>query len=241
MEGIEQRAVAVVTGGAGGLGSSICRKLADAGMCVVVGYHRSAEAAHQLATSLAGQGHSARPAPVTQSAQMTELAAEIGNDYGRCDVLVNCAGVTRFVRHADLEALDDELIDNILATNVRGAFASVRAFRHMLERSPLPGGGVVVNLSSAAGTLAMGSNVIYCASKAALDNMMKSMEPGWHHEQAARTPLGRLATPEEVANAVVAAITTLTFVTGSILLVDGGRSLACTIDTGKAVFCVCRG
>ena len=252
MAGIEQRAVAVVTGGAGGLGSSICRKLADAGMCVVVGYHRSAEAAHQLASSLAGQGHSARPAPVTQSAQMTTLAAEIGNDYGRCDVLVNCAGVTRFVRRADLEALDDELIDNILATNVRGAFASVRAFRHMLEASPLPGGGVVVNLSSAAGTLAMGSNVIYCASKAALDNMtkslaralapgirvisvspalvdtefVKSMEPAWHHEQAARTPLGRLATPEEVANAVVAAITTLTFVTGSILLVDGGRCLA---------------
>ena len=78
MASIEPRAVAVVTGGAGGLGSSICRKLADAGMCVVVGYHRSAEAAHQLASSLAGQGHSARPAPVTQSAQMPESPALCG-------------------------------------------------------------------------------------------------------------------------------------------------------------------
>ena len=252
MADIEERAVALVTGGAGGLGSAICRKLADAGFCVVVGYNRSAEGAHRLATSLPGRGHSARLAPVTASAQLAALASGIGKDYGRCDLLVNCAGTTRFVRHADLEALDDELIDTILATNVRGAFAAVRAFRPLLEKSPLPGGGVVVNISSAAATLAMGSNVIYCASKAAVDNMtkslaralaprirvvsvspalvdtefVKSMDPAWHDEQAARTPLGRLATPEEIASAVVAAITSLTFATGSILLVDGGRSLA---------------
>jgi NAD(P)-dependent dehydrogenase (short-subunit alcohol dehydrogenase family) len=252
MASIEERAVALVTGGAGGLGSAICRKLADAGFRVVVGYNRSADGAHQLASSLPGRGHSAWLAPVTASAQLEALASAIGQDYGRCDVLVNCAGITRFVRHDDLDALDDDLIDSILATNVRGAFAAVRAFRPLLEKSPLPGGGVVVNLSSAAATLAMGSNVMYCASKAALDNMtkslaralaprirvvsvspalvdtefVKSMDRGWRDEQAARSPLGRLATPEEVANAVIAAITTLTFATGSILLVDGGRSLA---------------
>jgi len=248
---IEERAVALVTGGAGGLGSAICRKLADAEFRVVVGYNRSVASAHSLATSLPGEGHSARLAPVTASGQLAALASDIGKDYGRCDVLVNCAGTTRFVRHADLEALDDELIDTILATNVRGAFAAVRAFRPLLEESPLAGGGVVINISSAAATLAMGSNVMYCASKAALDNMtkslaralaphirvvsvapalvdtefVKSMDPAWHDEQAARTPLGRLAAPDEIANAVVAAITTLTFATGSILLVDGGRSL----------------
>jgi 3-oxoacyl-[acyl-carrier protein] reductase len=247
-----ERAVAVVTGGAGGLGSAICRKLADTGMCVVVGYNHSLEAAQQLAYSLPGKGHSARRAPVTESAQLAALARGIRTDYGRCDVLVNCAGVTRFVRHPDLDALDDELIDRILATNVRGAFAAVRAFRPLLEKSPLRGGGVVVNISSAAATLAMGSNIIYCASKAAMDNMtkslaralaprirvvsvspglvdtefVKSMDPVWHDEQAARTPLGRLATPEEIADAVAAAITSLTVATGCILLVDGGRSLA---------------
>ena len=88
---------------------------------------------------------------------------------------MNCAGTTRFVPHSDLDGLDDELINTILATNVRGAFATVRAFRPLLEKSPLPGGGVVVNLSSAAGNIAIGSNVMYCASKAALDNMTKSL------------------------------------------------------------------
>lgn len=252
MASIEERPVAVVTGGAGGLGSAICRKLAGAGMRVVVGYHRSEYAARNLACSLPGHGHSARPARVTESAQLAALATGIGEDFGRCDVLVNCAGITRFVRHPDLDALDDQLIDNILATNVRGAFAAVRAFRQLLEKSSLAGGGVVVNVSSAAATLAMGSNVMYCASKAALDNMtkslaralaprirvvsvspglvdtefVKSMDAAWHDEQAARTPMGRLATPEEIGDAVAAVVTGLTFATGCVLLVDGGRSLA---------------
>src|SRR5580704_16178576 len=241
------RPVAVVTGGAGGIGSAICRKLADAGMSVVVGYNRSSESAERLAKELPGAGHSARHAPVTDSAALKALAAGLD----RCDALVNCAGTTRFVKHSDLDALDDALIDTILSTNVRGAFAAVRALRPLLEKSTLPGGGVVVNLSSAAGNIAIGSNVMYCASKAALDNMtkslgralaprirvvsvapalvdtefVKSLDKDWHDAQAASTPMGRLATPEEIAAAVAAVITTLTFTTGSILQVDGGRTL----------------
>ncbi len=249
---LAERAVAVVTGGAGGIGSAICRKLAETGMSVVVGYNRSEEAARQLVHSLPGEGHSARPAPVIDSARLAQLAGEIANDYGRCDVLVNCAGTTRFVRHPDLDALEDSLIDTILATNVRGPFAAVRAFRPLLEKSPVRGGGVVVNISSAAATLAMGSNIMYCASKAALDNMtkslaralaprirvisvspglvdtefVKSMDPAWRNEQVARTPLGRLATPEEVADVTASAITAMTGATGCVLLVDAGRSLS---------------
>ena len=243
--------IAVVTGGAGGLGSAICARLASEGMRVVVGYHHSADAAHKLVAALSGAGHSARPTPVTDTAALTALAATIARDYGGCDVLVNCAGITRFVPHADLDSLDDQLIDAILATNVRGAFAAVRAFRSLLDNSSLPGGGVVVNVSSIAAEIAMGSNVIYCASKAALDNMtkslaralaprirvvsvspglvdtefVKSLDQAWRHEQASRAPLGRLAMPQEVAAAVAAVITTLTCSTGSVVKVDGGRTL----------------
>src|SRR4051812_5261328 len=218
----DARPVAFITGGAGGLGSAISTKLASDGMRVVVGYNHSADAAHKLVATLPGAGHSARPAPVTDSAVLTALAAGIARDYGRCDVLVNCAGITRFVPHTDLDALDDQLIDAILATNVRGAFAATRAFRALLDNSPLPGGGVVVNLSSTAAEIAMGSNVMYCASKAALNNMtkslaralaprirvvsvspglvdtefVKSLDQAWRDEQASRAPLGRLATPQ---------------------------------------------
>jgi 3-oxoacyl-[acyl-carrier protein] reductase len=167
-------------------------------------------------------------------------------------VLVNCAGTTRFVAHNDLDGLDDTLFDAIFAVNVRGAFAAVRALKPLLERSALPGGAVVVNISSIASLIAMGSNVAYCASKAALDNMtrslaralaprirvvsvapglvdtefVKSLDQSWRDEQAARTPLKRLTMPDEVGRAVVAAITQLTFTTGAIIAVDGGRPLS---------------
>jgi len=243
--------VVIVFGGAGGIGSAICKALADGGMRVVVGYNTQAQGAEVLVRSLSGEGHSARKAPVTDTAALAKLAEDIAQDYGRCDAIVNCAGTTRFVKHSDLGSLDDELIDRILATNVRGAFATVRAFHSLLEKSPLVGGGVVVNLSSSAGNFAIGSNVMYCASKAALDNMtkalgralapkvrvvsvapalvdtefVKSLDKDWRDAQASSTPMGRLATPEEIAAAVRAVITTLTFTTGSILQVDGGRTL----------------
>lgn len=244
--------VALVTGGAGGIGTAICRELAASGFRIIVGYNSSAVAAQELAKTLPGSGHAALAAPVTDSAGLKSLATDLEQRWGRCDVLVNCAGTTRFVPHADLDSLDDALIDTILATNVRGAVAAVRATRALLERSPLPGGGVVINISSTAAISAIGSNIIYCASKAALDNLtkslaralapkirvlsvspglvdtefVKSLDPKWRDEQAARTPLGRLATPEEVGQAIVAAVRHLTFSTGSVVLVDGGRLLS---------------
>jgi 3-oxoacyl-[acyl-carrier protein] reductase len=244
--------VAVVTGGAGGIGAAVCEALAGAGFRVVVGYHRSADAAAALAARLPGAGHRALAAPVTDSAALARLADRLREHYGRADVLVNCAGTTRFVPHADLDALDDALADEILATNVRGPFAATRALLPLLKKSDLPGGAVVVNISSIAAVTAMGSNVMYCASKAALDNMSKSLaralaprvrvlsvSPGlvdtefvksldahWRDEQAARTPLGRLAAPAEVGRAVLAAVRDMTFTTGCVIAVDGGRPLA---------------
>jgi len=221
-------------------------------MRVVVGYNKSAEKARQLAATLPGSGHAALAAPVTDSAGLEKLAAEVARLYGVCDVLVNCAGITRFVPHSDLNGVDDGLIDAILATNVRGPFATIRALQPLLVRSTQRGGAVIINISSIAGVTAMGSNVIYCASKAAVDNMTKSlaralsprirvisispgvvdndfirsMDPRWLEEQIARTPLKRLAAGSEVAAAIIAAVKHLTFTTGSIIPVDGGRPLS---------------
>lgn len=242
--------VALVTGGAGGIGAAICRRLAENGAAVVVGYNSSEGPAQALAAELpkAELAHCALAAPVTDSRALQVLAQEIERRYGRLDLLVNCAGTTRFVPHEDLDGLDDALFDRILATNVRGPFATVRAMRPLLATS---GAGLVVNISSIAAVTAMGSNVAYCASKAAVDNMtrslaralapeirvlsvspgladtefVKQMDQGWRDEQSARTPLRRLAEPEEVADAVIAAATHLTFTTGAILPVDGGRPL----------------
>jgi len=244
-----QGRVAVVTGGAGGIGAGICAVLSRAGARVAIGYRESEAAARALAQGLPGGPHLAVRAPVTDSAALSACAGEVEAAWGRCDLLVNCAGTTRFVPHADLDGLTDDLIDSILATNVRGPFATVRAFRTLLERSS---SALVVNVSSVAARIAMGSNVIYCASKAALDNMTRSLaralapgirvasvapglvetgfiaglDPEWLEQQAAKTALGRLATPEEVGLAVLAAAVGMPCSTGMIVPVDGGRSLA---------------
>jgi len=240
--------VVVVTGGSGGIGSEICRHFAEAGATVVFTYHRRREAAQALQESLPGQGHWAKRLGVDDSVGLKILATEVESRHGRCDVLVNCAGITRFVPHADLDALDDALIDDIFRVNWRGAFAAVRAFRPLLKSG---GSGLVVNISSIAGVTGMGSNVAYCASKAAMDAMTKSLaralapeirvvsvSPGlvdtefvqgldqkWRDEQAARTPLRRLATPDEVGAAVLAVATVLKYSNGCIIPVDGGRPL----------------
>ncbi|MGC4085482.1 MAG: SDR family NAD(P)-dependent oxidoreductase [Vicinamibacterales bacterium] len=105
--------VALVTGGAGGIGECICRGLAGAGFRIVVGYNRSAQAAEALAAALPGSGHVALQAPVTDGVGLKVMAEQISQRLGRLDVLVNCAGTTRFVQHSDLEGLDDELFDDL--------------------------------------------------------------------------------------------------------------------------------
>jgi 3-oxoacyl-[acyl-carrier protein] reductase len=185
---------------------------------------------------------------VLDRGSLDQLAGSLQAQVGQLDVLVNCAGVTRPIPHDDLDGLDDDLINEIFATNWRGPFATIRALRPLLDAAE---NAVVINISSVAGVTGQGSNVAYCASKAALDSMTRSLgralapfirvvsvSPGWVlgeyaarmptemiEAQRAATPLGRLATPDDVAAAVSAAVNDLPFTTGSMISVDGGRPL----------------
>ena len=245
------RSTIVVTGATGGIGSAICRRLAADGDRIVVGYNSRAERAEALVAELPGDGHQALRLPVLDSLALNAAAGELASDVPAVDALVNCAGYTVPVAHDDLQGLTDEVIDRVFQTNWRGPFATVRAFESLLLKAESP---VVVNISSVAGVTGQGSNVAYCASKAALDSMtrslarafgprlrMVSVSPGWVRgdyaarmppevieTQEAATPQGRLATPEDVAAAVRACISELVLTTGSIIPVDGGRPLGVT-------------
>ena len=240
--------VAVVSGGSGGIGAASARLLAEAGATVVVGYHGNQAKAEAVAGELAGSGHFALPAPMTDSAALERLASTVTERLGRTDILVNAAGMTRPVAHQDLAALTDDLIDEVFKVNWRGPFATVRAFRSLLAAS---GDGLVVNISSIAATTGVGSSIAYCGAKAGLDIMtvalaralapairVLAVSPGvvdtdfvagrtaeQNAKIAAGTPLKRVASTEEVARAVLACATHLTFSTGSIIQVDGGRHL----------------
>jgi len=241
--------VVLITGASGGIGSAIASAYATAGARVIVGYNSSSEKAKSVCASLPGEGHVTKRAPVLDSVALAALAGEIASEIGRLDILVNNAGITKMVPHQDLDMLADEDIDGIFATNFRGSFACVRAFRSLLAAN---GAGLVINVSSIAGTTAVGSSIAYCASKAALNSMTMSLgralapdirvvaiAPGWVtgeyasradpaylQEQVDKTPLGRIANASDVADVAVTLSTTMRFNTGCIIPVDGGRPLS---------------
>lgn len=218
------------------------------GAAVVVNYNSNRQKAQALYEQLPGTNHSLIQASVTDSTTLQRMANEVSERYGTLDLLVNNAGITRPVPHVDLDALDDALIDQIFQTNWRGAFAAIRAFKGLLLAGE---GSTVVNISSVAAVTGIGSNVAYCASKAAMDSLTRSLaralapkvrvvsiSPGWVwgeyaarmdaayiQQQIGKTPLGRIAQANDVANAVLAVATQLTFSTGCIIPVDGGRPL----------------
>jgi NAD(P)-dependent dehydrogenase (short-subunit alcohol dehydrogenase family) len=243
--------VILVVGGAGSIGAVTARNFAELGARVAISHRDIPEetaAAAQVVQSLPGEGHAALVADVARTDTLKALRAEIERRYKRLDILVNAAGFTKPVPHADLEALDDDLIDRMFAVNWRGQFATIRTFTPLLKAS---GDGLIVSLSSIAGTNGIGSSIAYCAAKAGIDVMTKSLArvlapevrvlavapgvvdtnfvPGrgtdFNAKTAATTPLKRIAAPEDIASAILACATQLGFATGTTFVVDGGRSL----------------
>ena len=243
--------LALIVGGSGAIGAATARLLARDGATVLLTHRpgaEAAEAAARIVAALPGAGHAAYPADVADTATLLRLRAAIAARHDRLDILVNAAGFTRPVPHHDLEALDDALIDEVFAVNWRGQFAVIRTFAPMLKAS---GDGLVVSLSSIAGSTGIGSSIAYCAAKAGIDVMTKSLarvlapearvlavSPGvvdtgfvpnrgadFNQKVAASTPLKRIATAEDIAAAIAASWTHLGYSTGHVIQVDGGRAL----------------
>jgi len=164
--------VALVTGGSKGLGAATARLFAEAGARVVVTFGNDAEAADRLIASLPGSGHRASRTPAQDTRAIEALADAIGTTDGRLDILVNNAGSTRVIPHADLRALDDAFFDFVLAVNLRGPFATVRACQPLLKAS---GHGLVVNVGSVSGVRGGGSNIAYSVAKAGTHAMTMSL------------------------------------------------------------------
>ncbi|MGY3489350.1 3-oxoacyl-[acyl-carrier protein] reductase [Bradyrhizobium sp. USDA 4011] len=243
--------VVLVVGGAGSIGAVSAKRFAELGARIAISHRDVPDetaAAATVVQSLPGDGHAALIADVAQTATLTALRAEIERRFGRLDILVNAAGFTKPVPHADLDALDDDLIDRMFAVNWRGQFAAIRTFAPLLKAS---GDGLIVSISSIAGTNGIGSSIAYCAVKAGIDVMTKSLArvlapevrvlavapgvvdtgfvPGrgadFNAKTATTTPLKRIATAEDIASAILACATQLGFATGTTFVVDGGRSL----------------
>ena len=163
------RKVALVTGSATGVGAATALLLARRGWNLVINYSRSAAEAEASAAACreAGADTLLLRGDVAQDADCRALAAGAMERWGRIDALVNNAGISVFGEHASWDALDGEAFQRIFAVNTVGAFQMVRACVPHLKES----GGCIVNVSSIAGALGIGSSVPYIASKGALNAM----------------------------------------------------------------------
>ena len=170
---------AIITGSATGLGRSIALKLAERGASVVINYSRSREEAEQTQADCQALGADARLVQADVSTEDGARAlAEAASDWGKLDILVNNAGITRRATdHSDLDALSKQDFLDIYAVNVAGPFLVMQACKPLLTRTYEETGraATVVNISSIAGVMGIGSSVAYAASKGAFNTMTKSL------------------------------------------------------------------
>jgi 3-oxoacyl-[acyl-carrier protein] reductase len=236
--------VALVTGGSRGIGAAIARELGAAGARVAVNYRSSADVAEEIAGEIGGV---AMEGDVAEPDRAAALVARVEDEPGEIDCLVNNAGVTR---DGLIARMSDEDWDAVIETNLRGTFNTCRAVsRKMLRRRA----GSIVNLTSVVGIHGNPGQANYAASKAGIIGLTKALArelgtrgvrvnaiaPGYIDTELTgvlpeevrgailgSTPLGRLGEPEDVARAVRFLLSEeAAFVTGTVLLVDGGLGM----------------
>jgi NAD(P)-dependent dehydrogenase (short-subunit alcohol dehydrogenase family) len=233
--------VALVTGAAKRIGRSIALRLASDGAAVAVNYKTSQAEADELVREIQAGGTKAAAiqADVSKRAEVARLFSAIEKEFGRLDILVNNAGM---FFHADFENLTDEEWDRILDANLKSQFLCSQAAAPIMKRQ---GRGRIINLSSLGGLLAWPGYTHYCVSKAgtimltrclaralAPEILVNSVAPGAiqfpgeapDEEYIRRVPLHRTGTGDDIA-AAVAYLATADFVTGQVIVVDGGRTL----------------
>lgn len=238
--------VALVTGGASGIGLAISKALAAEGFAVVVNYNASADAANVLVSSIQKSGGRALAlqANIAQATSVDNLIAKTIETFGQLDVLVNNAGVTD---DALLLRMTEEQFDKVIAIDLKGVWLTARAALKHIIRSPR---GRIINISSFSGLYGLAGQTNYAAAKAGVIGFTKSLAhevagrnvtvnaiaPGYietsmtqNLDQTVKTlalnmiPLKRYGKPEDIAHAVVfLASDKAQYITGQTLSVDGG-------------------
>lgn len=248
---MSERKKALVTGGATGIGRSAVLALAKAGYDVAINYSSSEAAARKTAAEAADLGASTLlvKCDVSDEAAVRAMMKVVGDTFGHLDALINNSGTTAKWKVKDLESLDLAEWDRTFAVNVRGLFQVTRAAVPLLKKGSNPS---IVNSASIVGLRPGPQPLPYAASKAAVVNLTKTLAwnlgpdirvnavaPGWMEgdwmqrmlgdkyddlmgKRAKATPLKRCVTADDVAETMLNLIQSNRFVTGEIIVIDGG-------------------
>src|SRR5262245_32028276 len=243
--------IGLVTGGASGIGRSAVLALARAGFDVAINYSRSEASAKETARAAEGLGAATLlcRCDVSDDAAVRDMLRAVEERFGRLDVLINNAGTTTEIKPQDFEAMTAEEWDRVFAVNVRGVFQVTRAALPLLRKGAAP---CIVNTASIVGLRPGPQPLPYAASKAAVVNLTKTLAynlgpdirvnavaPGWMEgdwmkrmlkdkyedlmgRRAKLTPLKRCVTADDVAETMMSLIQGNRFVTGEVIVIDGG-------------------
>jgi 3-oxoacyl-[acyl-carrier protein] reductase len=239
---------AIVTGGGTGIGRAVSIMLAQKGACVAVIYSRSEKEAFETIDLINKDGGRAiaLKADIADVPAVRAMIGDVDQAFNGIDYLVNNAGITKQLQFEDLDAISDDIWDNLIAVNVKGTFHCCQAAAPYLKKRP---GSAIVNIGSSAGETGYGSSLPYAVSKSAVHGLTKSLAralapsvrvncvaPGavltrwWQGNEAKMRavsgdlPLQRISSPEDIA-LVVLTLLKAESMTGQILKVDNGQTL----------------
>jgi 3-oxoacyl-[acyl-carrier protein] reductase len=250
---MDRRKRALVTGGATGIGRAAVLHLARAGFDVALNYRSSADAARTVAAEAEAAGAKVLllAGDVADDAQVRAMLKQVEAAFGGLEALINNAGTTIPTPPKELDAVSVDDWDRVFAVNVRGLFLVTRAAVPLLKRGEAPS---IVNTASIVGLRPGPQPLPYAASKAAIVSLTKQLAgalgpeirvnavaPGWMEgewmermlvdnyerlmeRRAKATPLGRCVTADDVAETMLSLILSNRFVTGEIIVIDGGFS-----------------
>ena len=240
--------VALVTGSATGIGRACAIRFAREGLAVAINYSKSEKEANETLTEVKKFGVPALlcKADVADESAVKDMIERVTQEFGGLDVLVNNAGKTHFIDHTNLDALADNVWQDIFQVNLLGTFYCCRAAMPFLQER----GGSIVNVTSVAGISGLGSSIPYAASKAAANSLTRSLarafapkvrvnavapgpvETRWladhqdHIDNYVKlVPMQRAAKPEDIADTVFYLALGTSLTTGQVVIVDGGRTI----------------
>ena len=241
--------VALVTGGGTGVGRATALQLAHRGFDVIVNFSRSEGDANSTVTEIEQLGRKAIAwkCDVSDDPEVREMLQMCESEFGRLDVLINNAATTRFIEFTDLEALTEDVWDELLNVNLKGAFFVSRAAIGLMRKND---GGSIVNIASVAGEAGAGSSIAYAATKGGLITLTRSLARGFapdirvnavspgviesrwladHQEMLDAavkvTPLQRASSTNDVADVAVFLACDAKMITGQSIICDGGRTI----------------